>query len=261
MTPGSAEDQARAALEHLRQSAFADGHPARESAERTLARLRAAFYDPMLGMLHAQQPLAYGFLADNAWTMLAFTEAYLMSGRKPYRDFADELARFLFQELWEREHGGFMPCIPPKGGQAPRPALHAPDNAVAFEAVWRLAEIKGTANYRKWVQLGLRSPLLAGDGEPFARVREMLSRGRMDLELVGRLDDLRTRALLTAVNRLDLPRKIVSFVDPDDQDYILAHKLEASSYPRLFACGPDLHPMASTDEPGEVAAVVEALRR
>jgi len=94
----------------------------------------------------------------------------------------------------------------------------------------------------------------------FARVQDMLARGRMDLELVGRMDDPRTEELLTAVNRLYLPRKIVSFVDPDDQDYILAHRLEAESYPRLFACAADLRPIASAERPQDVPAAIAALR-
>ncbi|MFI5350090.1 MAG: hypothetical protein ACHQ2Z_11135, partial [Elusimicrobiota bacterium] len=56
------------------------------------------------------------------------------------------------------------------------------------------------------------------------------------------------------------PRAIVSFVDPDDQDYIMAHKMEAGSYPRLFGCGSDLRRLADAGEADEVAAVIAAVR-
>jgi hypothetical protein len=67
--------------------------------------------------------------------------------------------------------------------------------------------------------------------------------------------------LLNALRRHYLPRAIVSFVDPDDQDYILAHKLTADSYPRLFGCGRDLRRLADAGDEAAVALVVSAVRQ
>ena len=234
-------------------------------AEEVLHSLEKKMYDPVLGMIHCQAPgrdVVHGLLSDNALTMLAFTEAYLMTGHKPYREFADQLGRFLFQEMWEREYGGFLTRANKKEDVGPlkEPRLDARENAVAFEAVWRLSEIKGSHNYRKWVDWGLKSPALPENDPDLSRIQDMLTQGRMELELVGVLSDPKTEALLAAVNKLYLPRKIVSFVDPNDQDYILAHKLEAPSYPRLFACGPDLKRVADTDDPAKVPEIIKALR-
>jgi hypothetical protein len=82
----------------------------------------------------------------------------------------------------------------------------------------------------------------------------------MDFELVGRPGEPKADALLAAVNRLYLPRKVISFVDPDDQDYILAHRLEAETYPRVFGCGADLRRLADASDSAGVPAVAEALR-
>ena len=95
---------------------------------------------------------------------------------------------------------------------------------------------------------------------PLARVADLYARGRMDFELVGRPGEAKADALLGAMQRLYLPRMVVSFVDPDDQDYILAHRLEAQEYPSLFACGADLRRVADTSSPSEVAALAASLR-
>lgn len=259
------DSNAKVALALLRAGAVSGDRQSGERAERILHFLRTKLYDPLLGMLHCNasgRPMVHGLLADNAWSALAFTEAFLVTGHKPYRDFADEICRFLFQELWERDNGGFVTRVVDRNDVAPMRVsrVYACENAVAFEAVWRLSEMKGNANYRKWVEWGLKSAFLPDDDPGLARIQDMLARGRMDLELVGLLSEPKTEALLAAVNRLYLPRKIVSFVDPNDQDYILAHKLEAPTYPRLFACGPDLKRVADTDDPARVPEVVQALR-
>lgn len=270
--PGSAlypaDGNALAALALMRASAFGVSE-AEAGAADALAFLQTKLYDPMLGMVHAfdgDRPLAYGLLGDAVWTALAFCEAYLATGLKTHREFSDQLLRFLFQELWERERGGFLDRVTrsddPELMREPRvdPSL----NALALELCWRLHHLKGNANYRRWLDWGLKGAWPSAFGDPareagLARVADMAARGRMDFELIGRPGEPRADALLGAVLRLHLPRKVVSFVDPDDQDYILAHKLDGAGYPRLFACGPDLRRVADTDDPARVGELVAAL--
>ncbi len=264
-----ADGNALAALAMLRAAAF--GVPdAAETASRTLGFLQARLYDPLLGLVHAQGgegESVHGLLGDAAWTALAFTEAFLAGGVKQHREFADGLLRFLFQELWERDGGGFLDRVARADDPAilrePRvdPAL----NAVALEVCWRLHHLKGNANYRRWLDWGLRGAWPSADEDAaalagLARAADMAARGRADFELVGRPGEARSAALLAALRRLYTPRAIVSFVDPDDQDYILAHKLEADSYPRLFGCGSDLRRLADAGEPERVADVAAAVR-
>jgi len=130
---------------------------------------------------------------------------------------------------------------------------------------WRMHHLKGNANYKRWLDWGVRGAWPADDSDParlagLARAADLAQRGRAHFELVGRRGEAKSEALLVAFRRQYAPRAIVSFVDPDDQDYILAHKLEADSYPRLFGCGSDLRRLADSDDPGSLGAVVAAVR-
>ncbi|MDE2142581.1 MAG: hypothetical protein KGJ84_09240 [Elusimicrobia bacterium] len=263
-----ADGNALAALALLRAAAFGVSGAA-ESAGKALVFLQSRLYDPLLGLVHAQGgdgEGVHGLLGDAAWTALAFTESFLASGVKQNREFADGLLRFLFQELWERDGGGFLDRV----ARADDPLILRetrvdPElNAVALEVCWRLHHLKGNGNYRRWLDWGLRGAWTSGGDAPalagLARLADMAARGRADFELIGRPGETRAAALLAALRRRFLPRAIVSFVDPDDQDYILAHRLEAESYPRLFGCGADLRPLANAGEPEAVGAVVDAVR-
>lgn len=261
-----AEGNARAAYALLKAAAF--GVPgAGDAAVKALTFLRTRLYDPLLGLVHGQgggEDATHGLLGDAAWTALAFTEAYLCTGLKAHREFADSMLRFLFQELWERERGGFLDRVPRPGDPPVLLEAHLPPeaNAAAFEACWRLQHLKGVANYGRWFGWGLAGvwPSAAPSRRAgLARVSVLAAAGRADFEIVGRAGEAGTQAILDALHRLHLPRKIVSFVDPDDQDYLLAHKLHADSFPRLFGCGPDLRKVADAGDPAEVPSVAAAV--
>lgn len=264
-----ADGNALAALALLRAASF-EVPDAADAASRALTFLQTRLYDPLLGLVHAQGgdgEAVHGLLGDAAWTALAFSEAFLAGGVKQHREFADGLLRFLFQELWERDGGGFLDRIP----RADDPAILRETrvepglNAVALKVCWRLHHLKGNANYKRWLDWGVRGAWPAVEAEParlagLARAADLARRGRAHFELVGRRGEAKSETLLNAFRRHYAPRAIVSFVDPDDQDYILAHKLEADSYPRLFGCGTDLRRLADADEPKGVGAVVAAVR-
>jgi uncharacterized protein YyaL (SSP411 family) len=264
-----ADGNAQAVRALLRAEAF--GVPgAGEAASRALAFLQTRLYDPLLGLLHSRGGSGEdvcGLLGDVSRAALAFLEAYQADGLKSHREFADGLLRFLFQELWERDGGGFLDRLP-RAGDPPvlrEPHLDPALNAAALEVCWRLHHLKGVANYRRWLDWGLRGAWPASEGDPaaraaLARTADMAARGRLDLELVGRPGEARSAVLLSAVRRAYAPRATVSFVDPDDQDYILAHKLTAESYPRLFGCGPDLRRHADAADADGVPAAIAAAR-
>lgn len=265
-----ADGNALAASALIRAHAF--GHPgAGEAAMKALGFIQSRLYDPLLGLQHSaggEGESVVGLLGDAAATALAFTDGYQSTGLKAHREFADLMLRFLFQELWERDGGGFLDRVPRAGDPAIllEPNLDPALNALALEVCRRLHHLKGNHNYRRWLEWGLTGAWSAaargaGSRAGLARVADMHARGRMDFELVGRPGESRADALLAAVHRLYLPRKVISFVDPDDQDYILAHRLEADSYPRLFGCGSDLRRLADAAEPAGVPAVAEALNR
>ncbi|MDX6770048.1 MAG: hypothetical protein SF051_10990 [Elusimicrobiota bacterium] len=261
-----AEGNARAAYALIKADAFGVAG-AGEAAAKALTFLRTRLYDPLLGLVHGAgggEEAVHGLLGDAAWTALAFTEAFLATGLKAHREFADATVRFLFQELWERERGGFLDRVArPDDPPVLREAHLPPEaNAVALETCWRLQHLKGVANYGRWLTWGLAGvwPAAAPARRAgLARVSALAARGRADFELVGRAGEPAAVAILAALNRLHLPRKVVSFVDPDDQDYLLAHKLHADSFPRLFGCAPDLRKVADAGGPEGVPAVVAAV--
>ena len=264
-----ADSNAKAALALQRAVSFPGGGRFQPALTQTLVFLQTQLFDPELGMVHAPAPAPRltGFLADNAWSALAFSESFLMTGQKSHREFADALIRTLFQDLWERDRGGFLDRAPRADdvGLLRQPRLaHLTDNGAALESLWRLHHLKGNMNYRRWLEWALKG-LLSGpglqdpDAAPLVRLQDFLARGRMELELVGRPGDPAADALLAELHRHYLPRRIVSFVDPDDQDYILAHKLQAPFYPRLFGCV-DFRAKADAAVPQDVPAVLKALK-
>ena len=262
-----ADGNALAAMALFRAQAFGYAG-AGEAALKALSFLQTRLYDPVLGLIHSaggEGESVCGLLGDVATGALAFTDGFLMTGMKAHREFADALLRFLFQELWEREEGGFLDRVTRAGDPAilREPYVDPALNALALEVCRRLHHLKGNHNYRRWLEWGLRGAWPKDGGvraAGLARVSDLHARGRMDFELVGRPGEPKADALLAATHRLYLPRKVISFVDPDDQDYILAHRLEAASYPRLFGCGSDLRRLADAAEISEVLALVEAVR-
>jgi uncharacterized protein YyaL (SSP411 family) len=261
-----ADENAQAALALQRAGSFEPGMRFAKTADEVLAFLRGTAFDPLLGMVHRRRDagtLVYGLLGDNAWSILAFTEAFLMTGHKPHREFADGLAKFLFQELWDRDTGAFLDRVGQRddvGLLAETRRGHPEENGVALEGLWRLHHLKGNTNYKRWLEWGLASLTVERGARAarLARVQDMLAAGRLDLELVGRPGEPQAEELLAALNRHHAPRRIVSFVDPDDQDYILAHRLELDRPPVLFGCV-DLKPVADARTPAAVGDVLKAL--
>ncbi|MHB2026837.1 MAG: hypothetical protein ACYCPQ_09440 [Elusimicrobiota bacterium] len=203
-----------------------------------------------------------GDLQSNARAILAFAQAFEITGKKAFRERADGLARGLFQELWDRERGGFFEPGPDAASCGADERLAA--NAAAFEAVWRVRHMSGNSNYGKWLAWGIRGLFALSQGRPIAaraglaRVFDMMSRGRLHLEIVGLPEDAQSSALVSACRRVFSPRAGLSWISPDDQDYIMAHKLQAPSYPRLFGCV-ELRPIGSAQTPDEVPALMRRL--
>lgn len=262
-----AEGNALGALALLSASAYGQ-EGALEAAQQILGFMQTRLYDPLLGMVHEEggPETTHGLLSDVAPAAMAFSEGYLATGVKEHREFADGLVRFMFQELWDREGGGYLDRSSKSDDAAflKTPVVDSALNALALEACWRLHHLKGSANYRRWLEWGIGALWARSEKEPGARalakVAHMARRGRLELELVGRPAEPKAAALLSAARRQHSARAIISFVDPDDQDYILAHKLDGFSLPRLFGCGSDLRRVADAGDPAEVSLVFAATR-
>lgn len=263
--PAIASQNALAAWAFLAAWPRFQNNELQSKAESALRFIQKKLYDPLLGLIHQlpskESALEYGYLGDCAWAALAMSEAYLQNWDKSHRDFADALAKYMFQELWDREKGGFIAQIGTEEISTSVSQKNISENAVAFEALWRLRYLKGNNSYSKWIDLGLHR-FLDGTSAQIQRssllkIQDMSSRGRIELEIVGRPQEEIAQKMLKALAFFYAPRKIISFIDPDDQDYILAHGLEAESYPRLFGCV-DLKKRAETADPAMAGAVLNA---
>jgi len=136
-------------------------------------------------------------------------------------------------------------------------------NAVALEAIWRLSELKGVPNYARWLEMGFMNlwPRIVSrprEAAAYARLHDTHLKGRLELDLIGHPEDPKTRELLTRLKSHYLPRALVSFIDPDDMDFILAHRLTAPRYPRLFVIA-NGRPVASGDRPEEIDEALQAI--
>jgi len=222
---------------------------------------KASWLEKARAALGAQGALPAS-LGEAAAKISALCELFQITADPNFRRAADDLTRGLFQELWDRERGGFL-SRPPRNGAAAPPVVPE-ENAAAFEAVWRAHHVTGNPNYRKWLVWGMKG--LAADARTLsaarqaglARAADMLARGRLYLELVGRPEDEQSRALALAALARYAPRRVVSWISPEDRDYVMAHKLSAPSYPALFACA-DLRPVAFAQKPEDVPALFGAL--
>ncbi len=237
-------------------------------ARRVLDLLETRFFDHHEGMFHFMErgggPRVPGLLSDQAWTMIAFTEAFQYFMEREYREFADGLLRIALMGLWRRDRGGFWDRDPsePALGREREPVSPPAENGAALEALWRLCQMKGIPNYGKWLDMGLKAVLTPGmephEGASLARLADIAAKGRLELDLIGLPEDPRTRPLLVGVYGRYLPRRIVSFIDPDDMDFILAHRLSAPRYPRLFVVV-NGRPAGSGETLAELEPVLSAL--
>jgi len=182
---------------------------------------------------------APGFLSDYAWTGLAFLEAYQYFAHEEYKEFADWLLKQMLQNLWDRNSAGFL-NVPREDAAVPSSEKPPLGNAVAMDLLWRLSYIQGNSAYRKWMGLSLKSllPLVQTESRwfaPYAQLMDMYNKGRVEISLVGKRGDHKTKALIVMLHSLYVPRRVLSFVDPSKMDFILSRGFQGP-YPRFFVC-------------------------
>lgn len=230
-------------------------------AQEVLRFLRERLYDPSCGIRRGMDFRGVAsedvFLRDQAWTMLALTDAYQYFADPDYREFADTLMKLALRNFWAKERGGF------RDDSVEDPMLSAEENAAALEALWRLHYLKGNAYYRKWLEMGMEAvlPQVLNDGTsvaPYGQLLDLMMRGRLEFYLVGRKEDPKTRDLILGLYRHYLPRRMFSFIDPSDMDFILSHRLTVERTPRVFVIL-NGRPAGSASTPEEIPAILEKL--
>lgn len=240
-----AASNAAAAWALLRAAVVLETKTFRERALDALDYVKTDLAAPGGGIYHfkthdGETPVA-GQLLSHVWPMRAYLEAYQHLIDPAWRDEADRVAGHLFLNAWDREMGGFFDRwgddVPL--GDLVRDIRPVRENSFAFQSIWILRYVKGKNAYAQWMELGLstlipRARKRPHEAAPLAQVCDQFLAGRLEADLVGRVDDAETRAVLEAYLRHYQPRGVLAFIDPDDQDFILAHRMKAPSYPRLF---------------------------
>ncbi|MBI4248389.1 MAG: thioredoxin domain-containing protein [Elusimicrobia bacterium] len=219
----------------------------RSMAVRTLRFIRERMLDRRAGLLfhywRREGALAElsGLLQDQAWAVLAFTEAHQYLGDPDYRDFAGQLLDNTLQSLWVRDGAGFLDCAVEDSslGELKTPLSPLMPNAVALEALWRLHYLKGNFNYRRWLALALKRLLpraleTVHHAAPYARILDLYQRGRLEVEVVGRKEMSKTHDFIAKLQSSFLPRKLLAFVDPEDRDFLLAHRMRTNRFPAVY---------------------------
>jgi uncharacterized protein len=203
----------------------------RDRALATLDMLLAKAYDPAKGMYHSLAdgaPRIEGLLEDQVLMATALLDGFEITGTSSYFDRALELMEITLRRFWDEQAGGFFDTardladrhgsltLPRKPFQdSPTPAA----NAVAVQVLDRLDGLADRADFgeKAAATLALFAPRAGAYGLFAATYGLALIhhlRAPVDVVVVGRADDERTRDLLsTAYGALRAGKRVFTF-DP-----------------------------------------------
>jgi uncharacterized protein YyaL (SSP411 family) len=208
-----------------------------------LGSLRARLWDEAAGTYHfdaGQGPQLQSLLTDLATLLSAQLDLYEAGGGGSALAFARSVAEKLVA-LEDAQQGGFLDALQrEESGRVARPDRPIEDNALAAEALLRLATLTGEERWRELAVRALRS--FAGQyrewgqfGALYARAVARALADPLHVVVTGPAEDPRARALWEEAVRTDDPARVLERLDP----------------------GTDRERMASLGYPaGEVAAYV-----
>ena len=156
-----------------------------------------------------QQP---GHLADQAYTILAFTDAYQASARPTYLPRARILAEFALEYLFDQEQGGFFGDL----SASDKPLM---ENAVMADALTRLYHFTGEEKYREAARRTLIFFATALDINSSASARYAFAVEHwlnlpLHITIVGEANGTDTRDLLDAALKQYASAKVIEVLDP-----------------------------------------------
>ncbi len=180
------------------------------------------------------------FLDDFAFSANAALALYEATGKPRYATFARDVAESMLAKFWEDESSTFY--FSPNDGEPliVRP-IDAFDHAVpsATSIACRVLLVLGTLMDVKYTDIARRAlERLAPSAieNPFGHAQSLceidrLVKGSVDVVIVGKPDDKRTRALQRKAFQADLPRRTVVLVDPTDAASFAVAKALAEGKP------------------------------
>jgi uncharacterized protein YyaL (SSP411 family) len=215
-----------------------------------------------------------GLLHDQVWTAKALLHAYEYTAEREYLNRAQQVLQWVHSAL-VTEAGSFRDRraqLPPAVGRGPDDALgrlseaevSMADNAVAAEALIRLARLAGDSQYLDWARTALST--FVRDYERYGTfsagyalaVAQLLSEP-LQVVVVASGEDPKRLALLRAASRPYTLNRALLALDPLGE----AERLQAMGYPeapipRAYACVGHTCAEPMT-EPSQVVATVQRL--
>jgi uncharacterized protein YyaL (SSP411 family) len=217
-------------------SSALDDPDALARAARIVAAVHAQLWNDSSGTFRfdaGEGPELPSLLVDMAALLAAEVELYEGGAGASALDGAVRVAEQLVSLLEDREHGGFFDA-PQRAepGRVSIPDKPIEDNAVASDALLRLATLSGE---ERWRDAALRA-LRAFVGEytqwgqfaaPYARAVARALSEPMQIVVVGPRDDARAAALWALARRCDDPARVLHRFDPS----VDRERLERAGYP------------------------------
>jgi len=206
---------------------------ARDRALQTLDLLLAKSYDPQKGMYHSLmdgQARIEGLLDDQIFVAAALLDAYEVAGARRYFDRALELMETTLRRFWHDREGGFfdtardLECRQGRLEVAHKPFQDSPTpsgNSMAILVLDRLAVLADRPDLREKAEaiLNLFAAKATEYGLFAATYGMALShhlRAPLEVVVIGRAGDERTRALLQAAHQALRAGKRVLAFDPEE---------------------------------------------
>jgi hypothetical protein len=191
-----------------------------------------------------------GFLDDHAFVGDAALDLYEATGEPKWVDLAQRLAEAILAHFHDAKDGGFF--FTPDDGEtilvrAKDPYDHAvPSGAsVAARLLLRLGTLVDP-KYAEPATRAIEALAPAAVANPLGMsltvcLADRLVKGSVDVVLVGKRDDERTRALARAVHRAPLADRVLAWADPTDARAIqmcraIAEGKSAESAPVAYVC-------------------------
>ena len=200
----------------------------RDFAMKSLDRLLSLNFNGKQMSHYDDEPHLPTQLADQVQMVATLYRAYELTGDRKFLQKAEELVQSTFEELYDKEHGGFFDSSIDLGapGYLSRPAKPLDDNSVASRVLIRLYHQTGKEHYRKMAQETLarfveifpQFGLMAAD---YALAVDAFLNEPTVIKIVGSLEKSQTLELLEAANRTYEPRRIIQVYDPvrDAKDF------------------------------------------
>jgi hypothetical protein len=239
----------------------------RNFALRTVDLLLEKSFSPRKGMYHhyfSGKRYLSGLLIDQASMIKCLTDAYQSTIDRKFLNHAENIAKFMFNNLWN-DAGGFYDR--PKDGEAlgALKTLTMPldENSVAADAFLRLHYLTGKEKYlelaRKTIEhfassyqkYGLLAAAYAFSVELYLRP--------VQIHIVGSKTDSVTRRFLSESLRVYNPLKVIEILDPAfDTERLTKLKYPITKVPRAYVCSGGT--CISVENPNGIAKEIE-LRR